>query len=399
MLLAEGILDLQAEIQAIRRDIHAHPELRFEEHRTSRLVAEKLTSWGYEVTTGIGGTGLVGRMKRGTSPRAIGLRADMDALPLQEGNTFEHRSKHAGRMHACGHDGHTAILLAAAKYLARHPDFDGTLNLIFQPGEEGGAGARKMIEDGLFTRFPCDAVFGAHNWPGMKVGQFGVTAGPMMGSSNEFEINLRGRGAHAALPHNGADPVLTATHLVQALQSVITRNKKPIDAAVLSVTEIHAGDATNIIPDSAIIRGTVRTFSIEVLDLIETRMREIVEQLPRAFGVVGEMNFLRNYPPTINDPEQTAFAVSVMHDIVGEQNVIFPIEPTMGAEDFAFMLLEKPGCYIFIGNGDGDHRDPGHGLGPCMLHNPSYDFNDELIPIGATLWTRMVQRFLPLGGA
>jgi amidohydrolase len=395
MLLAEGILDLQAEIQAIRRDIHAYPELRFEEHRTARVVAEKLAGWGYEVTTGIGGTGVVGRMRQGTGERAIGLRADMDALPLQERNTFAHRSQHPGRMHACGHDGHTAMLLAAAKHLSRHPEFDGTLNLIFQPGEEGGAGARKMIEDGLFSRFPCDAVFGAHNWPGMKVGQFGVTAGPMMGSSNEFEITLTGKGAHAALPHNGADPVLTATHLVQALQSIITRNKKPIDAAVLSVTEIHAGDATNIIPDSAVIRGTVRTFSIEVLDLIEERMKAIVAQLPPAFGVSGTLDFVRNYPPTINDPQQTEFAVSVMRDIVGAENVVYPIEPTMGAEDFAFMLLERPGCYVFIGNGDGSHRDPGHGMGPCMLHNPSYDFNDELIPIGATLWTRLVERFLP----
>jgi amidohydrolase len=395
MLLAEGILDLQAEIQAIRRDIHAHPELRFEEHRTAGVVAEKLAAWGYEVTTGIGGTGLVGTLRRGTGTRALGLRADMDALPLQERNTFEHRSQHPGKMHACGHDGHTAMLLAAAKHLSRFPNFDGTLNLIFQPGEEGGAGARKMIEDGLFTRFPCDAVFGAHNWPGMKVGQFGVTAGPMMGSSNEFEILLTGKGAHAALPHNGADPVLTATHLVQALQSIITRNKKPIDAAVLSVTEIHAGDATNIIPDSAVIRGTVRTFSLEVLDLIESRMKAIVEQLPPAFGVAGTLDFVRNYPPTINDAQQTEFAVSVMRDIVGNDNVVYPIEPTMGAEDFAFMLLERPGCYIFIGNGDGGHRDPGHGMGPCMLHNPSYDFNDELIPIGATLWTRMVERFLP----
>ena len=396
MLLAEGILELQTEIQALRRDIHAHPELRFEEHRTAAMVAQKLADWGYEVTTGIGGTGVVGTLRQGTSKRSVGLRADMDALPLQEANTFGHRSKHPGKMHACGHDGHTAMLLAAAKYLSRRPHFDGTLNLIFQPGEEGGAGARKMIEDGLFTRFPCDAVFGAHNWPGMKAGQFGVTPGPMMGSSNEFEITLTGKGAHAAMPHNGADPVLTATHLVQALQSIITRNKKPIDAAVLSVTEIHAGDATNIIPDSAVIRGTVRTFSIEVLDLIETRMKAIVEQLPPAFGLTATMDFVRNYPPTINDPEQTKFAVSVMHDIVGEDNVICPIEPTMGAEDFAFMLLERPGCYIFIGNGDGTHRDAGHGLGPCMLHNPSYDFNDELIPIGATLWTRMVERFLPL---
>ncbi|MGE0801444.1 MAG: M20 aminoacylase family protein [Lautropia sp.] len=386
---------MQAEIQAIRRDIHAHPELRFEEHRTAAIVAGKLRDWGYEVITGLGGTGVVGTMKRGTSRRAVGLRADMDALPLSEKNEFPHRSRHAGKMHACGHDGHTAMLLAAARYLSLYPNFDGTIHLIFQPGEEGGAGARKMIEDGLFNRCPCDAVFGAHNWPGLAVGQFGATAGPMMGSSNEFEIQLTGKGAHAALPHNGLDPVLTATHLVQALQSIITRNKKPIDAAVLSVTEIHAGDATNIIPDSAVIRGTVRTFSIEVLDLIESRMRQLVEQLPPAFGVSGTLDFIRNYPPTINDAEQTEFAVGVLRDIVGDENVVYPIEPTMGAEDFAFMLLEKPGCYFFIGNGDGGHREAGHGLGPCMLHNPSYDFNDELIPIGATAWTRLVERFLP----
>ncbi|NLD53615.1 MAG: amidohydrolase [Burkholderiaceae bacterium] len=384
-------------MQAIRRDLHAHPELRFEEHRTAGVVAEKLKAWGYEVTTGVGGTGVVGRLRQGSSSRSLGLRADMDALPIAEANTFEHRSRNPGRMHACGHDGHTTMLLAAAKHLSRHPAFDGTLNLIFQPGEEGGAGARKMIEDGLFTRFHCDAVFGAHNWPGIAVGQFGVTPGPMMGSSNEFEITLSGKGAHAAMPHNGADPVIAATHLVQALQSIITRNKKPIDAAVLSVTEIHAGEATNIIPDSAVIRGTVRTFSIEVLDLVESRMRAMVEQLPPAFGVSARMEFIRNYPPTINDPEQTAFAVSVMRDIVGPENVNERIEPTMGAEDFAFMLLERPGCYIFIGNGDGSHRESGHGMGPCMLHNPSYDFNDELIPIGATLWTRLVERYLPKG--
>ena len=396
MQLAEGIVEMQAEIQAIRRDIHAHPELRYEEHRTAALVASKLAEWGYAVTTGIGGTGVVGTLKRGNGPAAVGLRADMDALPLQEHNDFAHKSRHSGKMHACGHDGHVAMLLAGARYLAQQGRFDGTLHLIFQPAEEGGAGARKMIEDGLFRRFPCDAVFGAHNWPGMAVGQVGLTAGPIMASSNEFQITLRGKGAHAALPHNGTDPVLIATHLVQALQSIITRNKKPIDAAVLSVTEIHAGDATNIIPDSAIIRGTVRTFSIPVLDLIEARMQQLVEQLPPAFGASGTLNFVRNYPPTINDPAQTAFAAEVMAEIVGADQVVNPVEPTMGAEDFAFMLLERPGCYFFIGNGDGQHREAGHGIGPCMLHNPSYDFNDELIPIGATIWTRLVERFLPL---
>ncbi len=394
MQLAEGILDIQAEIQAIRRDIHAHPELRYEEHRTAQLVADCLSRWGYAVTPGIGGTGLVGTLKRGTSPRSLGLRADMDALPVQESNRFAHASKHPGKMHACGHDGHTAMLLAAARHISAHPSFDGTLHLIFQPAEEGGAGAKRMIAEGLFDRFPCDEVYGMHNWPGMKVGQFGLTAGPMMASSNEFHVTIEGRSAHAALPHNGVDPVLVATHLVQALQSILTRNKKPIDAAVLSVTQIEAGEAVNVIPDRAMIHGTVRTFSIEVLDLIETRMRALVEQLPVAFGATGTLEFIRNYPPTINHPAQTAYALGIAQDIVGEANVIHPIEPTMGAEDFSFMLLERPGCYLFIGNGMGEHRANGHGMGPCMLHNSSYDFNDELIPIGATFWARLVERFL-----
>jgi amidohydrolase len=396
MRLAEGILELQSEIRAIRRDLHAHPELRYEEHRTAEIVATKLREWGLEVTTGIGGTGVVGTLRRGTSTRAIGLRADMDALPVQEQNAFDHASRHEGKMHACGHDGHTAMLLAGARWLATHGGFDGIAHFIFQPAEEGGAGAQKMIDEGLFERFPCEAVFGMHNWPGMSVGQFGVTPGPMMASSNEFEITVRGKGAHAALPQNGIDPVLVATHVVQALQSIITRNKKPIDAAVLSVTEIHAGNATNVVPDNAIIRGTVRTFTIETLDLIETRMKAIVEQLPPAFGATGALHFHRNYPPTINDRAQTEFAVSVMRELVGDANVNAACEPTMGSEDFAFMLLAKPGCYVFIGNGDGSHRHAGHGMGPCMLHNPSYDFNDELIPLGGSYWARLVQRFLPV---
>jgi hippurate hydrolase len=395
MMLAEGILELQSEIQAIRRDLHAHPELRYEEHRTAAVVAAKLRAWGLEVTEGIGGTGVVGTLRRGTSTRSVGLRADMDALPLQEHNAFAHASKHAGKMHACGHDGHTAMLLAGARWLSQHGGFDGVAHFIFQPAEEGGAGAQKMIDEGLFDRFPCDAVFGMHNWPGMAAGTFAVTPGPMMASSNEFEITIRGKGAHAALPHNGVDPVLVATHLVQALQSIITRNKKPVEAAVLSVTEIHAGDATNIIPDSAVVRGTVRTFTMETLDLIESRMKALTEQLPPAFGATGALHFHRNYPPTINEPGQTAFAVEVMKELVGADNVNAACEPTMGSEDFAFMLLARPGCYAFIGNGDGSHREGGHGMGPCMLHNPSYDFNDELIPLGGSYWVKLVQRFLP----
>jgi len=393
MKLVDRIVQFHHEIREIRRDIHAHPELRYEEHRTADVVAGKLEAWGIPVIRGLGGTGVVGTLRNGNSGRSVGLRADMDALPMQEHNEFEHRSRNHGRMHACGHDGHTAMLLAAAKYLADHRDFDGTVHFIFQPAEEGGAGAQRMIDDGLFEKAPCDAVFGMHNWPGMKVGQFGVRAGPMLASSNEFTITISGRGAHAALPHDGVDPVLIATHVVQALQSVITRNKKPVDAAVLSVTQIHAGDAYNVIPDSATICGTVRTFTIEVLDLVEERMRRIVEQLPPAFGASGSMHFHRNYPPTINHDEQTEFARTVLADVVGAENV-FDFEPTMGSEDFSYMLLARPGCYVAAGNGDGSHRAAGHGSGPCMLHNPSYDFNDDLIPVGATYWVRLAERFL-----
>jgi amidohydrolase len=394
IMLIQGMHDLQAEMQAFRRDLHAHPELRFEEHRTAAKVAEALQRWGLAVTTGIGQTGVVATLQRGDGPRCIGLRADMDALPLQEHNQFTHASRHPGRMHACGHDGHTAMLLMAARWLVEHGQFSGTIQFIFQPAEEGGAGARRMMEDGLFQRFPCDAVFGLHNWPGLPVGSFAITPGPMMASSNEFEITLQGKGAHAALPHTGIDPVLIATHLVQALQSIITRNKKPIDAAVLSVTEIHAGDATNIIPDSAIVRGTVRTFSVATLDLIEARMTQLTQQLPLAFGATASLQFHRNYPPLVNHPAETALAAAVMRELVGEDQVDAQTEPVMGAEDFAFMLQEKPGCYAFIGQGLGQHRETGHGLGPCMLHNPSYDFNDALLPIGGSYWVHLAQRFL-----
>jgi hippurate hydrolase len=382
------------EIKALRRTIHAHPELRYEEVGTARLVAENLERWGIEVHRGLGKTGVVGVLKRGTGSASIGLRADMDALPIQETNSFGHKSTHAGRMHACGHDGHTAMLLGAAKYLAEHGRFDGTVVFIFQPAEEGGAGAKAMIDDGLFTRFPVDAVFGIHNWPGIPAGHFGVTEGPIMASSNAFRINVRGVGSHAALPHNGRDPVFSAVQIANALQSIITRNKKPLDTAVLSITQIHAGDAVNVVPDRAWLGGTVRTFTVETLDLIEARMRKIAESTASAYDCQAEVCFHRNYPPTINDPAQTKFAAEVMAEVVGEQNVDSSVEPTMGAEDFSFMLLEKPGCYAFLGNGDGGHREHGHGEGPCMLHNASYDFNDALLSVGSSYWVRLAERFL-----
>jgi hippurate hydrolase len=394
MKLIPEIQAARGEIQTLRRTIHFNPELRYEETQTSELVAQRLTEWGIDVHRGFGKTGVVGVLKRGAGTRSIGLRADMDALPIQELNTFKHRSQNAGKMHACGHDGHMAMLLGAAQYLAKHGDFDGTIVLIFQPAEEGGAGAKAMIEDGLFVKFPVDAVFGMHNWPGMPTGDFGVREGPIMASSNEFRIEIKGVGAHAALPHNGRDPVFTAVQIANALQSIITRNKKPLDTAVLSITQIHGGDAVNVVPDDIWLAGTVRAFTTETLDLIESRMRKIVAATASAYDCAAVVTFHRNYPPTVNSPQETRFAAEVMREIVGADHVDDSVEPTMGAEDFSFMLLAKPGCYAFIGNGEGAHREVGHGDGPCMLHNASYDFNDELLPIGSTYWVRLAQRFL-----
>jgi hippurate hydrolase len=317
----------------------------------------------------------------------------MDALPMQEFNTFAHSSKHPGKMHACGHDGHTAMLLGAAHYLAQNRNFDGTVYLVFQPAEEGGGGAREMIKDGLFEKFPVEAVFGMHNWPGVRTGTFAVSPGPVMASSNEFKIVIRGKGGHAALPHNAIDPVVVACQMVQGFQTIISRNKKPVDAGVISVTMIHTGEATNVIPDHCEVQGTVRTFTIEVLNMIEQRMRELAQHTSAAFGARCEFSFVRNYPPTINSSNEAEFARKVMATIVGENNVMAQ-EPTMGAEDFSFMLQAKPGCYVFIANGDGAHREMGHGGGPCMLHNPSYDFNDELLPLGATYWVRLAEQWL-----
>ena len=399
MKLIDPIIQFHTELQAIRRDIHAHPELSYEEQRTSALVAGKLGEWGIPVLLGMGGTGVVGVIRNGDSKRAIGLRADMDALPMQELNTFEHTSQHQGKMHACGHDGHTAMLLGAAHYLSRNRNFDGTVYVIFQPAEEGGRGAEKMIQDGLFEKCPMDAVFGMHNWPGLAVGAFGVTAGAMMASSNEFEVTIKARGAHAAQPHKGIDPIMIAVQVAQSWQTIVSRNIDPNDAAVLSITQIHAGSATNVIPDEATLIGTVRTFSGAVLDTIENRMRTIAEHTASAFDARVDFKFQRNYPPLINHPEQTAFAADVLRAMVGDAQVDAAVEPTMGAEDFAFMLQHKPGCYVFIGNGEGAHRDAGHGLGPCNLHNPSYDFNDALLPIGATYWVRLAETYLNKSGS
>ena len=401
MRLIDDILADAAAITTLRRDIHAHPELCFQERRTADVIAQALTDWGIPVHRGLGTTGVVGIVKGtrgdGSSPRAVGLRADIDALPIQEGNTFAHASQHPGKMHACGHDGHTAMLLAAAKYLARHRDFEGTVYLIFQPAEEGGGGAREMIKDGLFTLFPMEAVFGAHNWPGMAVGQFALKSGPIYASSNEFVIRVRGKGAHGAMPHLGIDPVPAACAMVQGFQTIISRNKRPIDTGVVSDTMIHTGEATHVIPEVCEIQGTVRTFTTEVLDLIESRMQAMAQATAAAYDCGCEFEFHRNYPPTINHEAETAFAQRVLAEVVVADNVL-PFEPTMGAEDFSYYLLEKPGCYFMIGNGDGAHREGGHGLGPCMLHNPSYDFNDDLIPLGATAWVRIAHTWLASAG-
>ena len=400
MNLHPDILAHAPALTALRRDLHAHPELCFQEVRTADVVAARLAEWGIEVHRGLGRTGLVGVVHGrdgGACGRAIGLRADMDALPMTEHNTFAHASQHPGQMHACGHDGHTAMLLAAARQLAQQRDFDGTVYLIFQPAEEGGGGAREMIADGLFERFPMQAVFGMHNWPGYPAGTFAVSPGPVMASSNEFRITIQGKGGHAALPHTGIDPVPIACQLVQAFQTILTRNKKPVEAGVISVTMIHAGEASNVIPDQCQIQGTVRTFTLELLDLIEARMRELSQHLCAAFGATVDFEFKRNYPPTVNDAREAAFAQTVMSEVV-DASAVREQEATMGAEDFAYMLQAVPGAYCFIGNGDGAHRAQyaggGHDAGPCTLHNPRYDFNDDLIPLGGTFWVTLARRWL-----
>ncbi len=385
-----------AALAALRRDLHAHPELGFEETRTADAVAERLTAWGVPMVRGIARTGIVALVHGrdgGACQRAVGLRADMDALPVREQNTFGHASRHPGTMHACGHDGHTAMLLGAAQELAQTRDFDGTVVLIFQPAEEGRGGAQLMMEEGLFRRFPMEAVFGMHNWPGLAAGSFACSAGPVMASANTFKVVVRGKGSHAALPHLGVDPVPVACQTVLALQTIISRNVKPMDAAVLSVTMLHAGEATNVVPDSCTLEGTVRTFSVQALDLIEARFRSVVAHTAAAMGAECEIEFLRRCPPVVNSAYEAAFAAQVMRGLVGADQVLAQ-EPSMPSEDFAFMLQAQAGAYVFIGNGEGAHRHSGHGMGPCMLHNPSYDFNDSLIPLGATYWVQLAQQWL-----
>ena len=375
-----------AGLTAIRRDLHAHPELAFREHRTADVVARHLQSLGIETHRGIGGTGVVGVVRGGRGLRAIGLRADMDALSITERNVFAHRSTIEGCMHACGHDGHTTMLLGAAGALAARPDFDGVVYLIFQPAEEGEGGAAAMIADGLFERFPMEAVFGLHNWPGMEAGHFAVHAGPVMASADRFDIAIHGVGAHAAMPHLGVDPMVAGAALVQAVQTIVSRTLDPVDAAVVSVTQFHAGEAYNVIPDRAMLAGTVRAFSLAVQDRIEAALRRVCDGVAATFGVRIEFEYRRGYPPTVNTAAEAACCARVASALVGAQQVTTTLPPSMGAEDFAFFLQHKPGAYVWLGNGPGE--------GGCMLHNPAYDFNDELIPIGAAYWVELVRALL-----
>jgi hippurate hydrolase len=379
-------------LSLFRRDLHAHPELGFEEHRTAALVAERLRSYGVdELHTGIGRTGVVGVIRgRGASTRAIGLRADMDALQMTEESEFAHRSTRPGLMHGCGHDGHTTILLGAAQYLAQTRRFDGTVVLIFQPGEEGFAGAKAMIDDGLFERFPVDEVFALHNWPALEPGRFGLNPGPMMAAADRVEITISGKGGHGAHPHRSIDPVVVAAHIVTAAQSIVARNVGPLEAAVVSLCSIQSGHpgAYSVIPREARLVGTARSFSTEVQDMLEQRLTELSESTAKAFGAEAKVVYERTYPATINNPAQTRFAGDVAAELVGEDNVVRNLEPSMGAEDFSFMLRVKPGCYVRLGQGGG--------ASGCFLHNTRYDFNDAVIPLGSAFFSLLAERGLPL---
>ena len=383
-------LPFLSELTALRRDIHAHPELAFNETRTADIVAAELARYGLEVHRNIAKTGVVGVLRAGSSQRMIGLRADMDALPLAEMNEFPHRSRHTGKMHACGHDGHTAMLLGAARYLAENPDFDGIAVFIFQPAEESEGGAAVMIEDGLFERFPVEAVFGLHNWPGIPVGQMMAMPGPVMAGTCGFEIHVRGHGCHAAMPHQGIDAIVTSAQLVQALQTVTSRTLHPCESAVVSVTQIHAGEAWNIIPEEVLLRGTIRTFKPEIQETVERAIERLCSGVAAANGGQIDVHFDHRYPPTVNSPAEARFCQQVAGEVFGEENVLTDILPSMGAEDFAYMLREKPGCYVWLGNGTG--------AGGCTLHNPHYDFNDELLTLGASYWVHLVRRGLPVQG-
>lgn len=389
MALIDGITQAQDELTQWRRELHANPEIGFAEQATAAFVAEKLESFGLTVHQKIGGTGVVGVLNRGNETRAVGLRADMDALPLQEHNEFPHRSQNAGVMHACGHDGHTVMLLAAARYLSQSQSFRGTVNFIFQPAEEGLGGAKAMIADGLFEQFPCDVLYAMHNAPGLPLGTIAATAGTATAAGAFFDINIVGRGAHGAFPDHSIDPVVLAAELINSLQTIVSRNVRPRDVAVLSITQVHAGDAYNVIPSSASLAGTVRTFSTKVMALIEQRMRDLAKGLEAAHGATLEVDFRTVFHPVVNDPIATATAVSVAQALVGQAQVECSLPPGTGSEDFSFMLEQVPGCYLLLGNGDSPTSHP--------VHHPEYDFNDEALGYGASLFAKLVERELAPG--
>lgn len=382
----DGVAALKPDMARWRHAIHANPETAFEEVKTSALVAEQLASFGLEVHRGLAKTGVVGTLKAGKANRAIGLRADMDALPILEANQFAHRSTVPGKMHACGHDGHTAMLLGAAKYLAASKSFDGIVHFIFQPAEENEGGGRRMVEEGLFERFPVEAVFGLHNLPGLAFGEFSIRPGPIMAAYDIFEITIEGRGAHAALPHQSIDPLPIAAQLVLALQTIVSRGTNAFDTAVLSVTQIHGGDTWNVIPANARVGGTVRTFDAAVQDRIEVEIARMARDIPAAFGAKAAFRYERRYPATVNHPAETEQAAAVAALVAGPDKVHLDRRPLMGSEDFAFMLQARPGAFMFVGNGPGE--------GGCMLHNPGYDFNDELLATGASYWVKLVETLL-----
>jgi len=388
----EHIRKYHRELQAIRRDLHAHPELGFQEKRTSDVVAEKLGAWGIEVHRGMAKTGVVGVVhgRARVSGRAVGLRADMDCLPMHELGNVPHRSTHEGRMHACGHDGHTTMLLGCARYLAETRNFDGTAYLIFQPAEEGGGGGQVMVKEGLFERFPANEIYALHNWPGLEPGQIAVRPGPMMAATDEIQITVRGRGGHGAMPHLGADPVVATAHIITALQTIASRNTNPVDAVVVSVCSMQTSQlgAFNVMPDSVELVGTVRSFRPETRELAERRVREIVAGVAGSLGASAEVAYRHGYPATVNSEKESTFAAGVGERIFGPANVIRDADPTMGGEDFSFMLLERPGAYIWLGQGGGP-------LG-CSLHNANYDFNDEVIPLGAGYLAALAEHALPL---
>ena len=385
--LREALTERVGEFIQLRRDIHRHPELAFQEHRTSDLVATKLARWGYTVHRGLGGTGVVGSLQRGTSLRRLGLRADMDALPIEEATAAEWRSVKPGVMHACGHDGHTAMLLAAAKALAHDVQFDGTLNLIFQPAEEGGGGAVRMMEDGLFEQHPCDAVFAMHNMPGTPAGHFVFREGATMASSDYATIRVHGTGGHGAMPHRAADPLVAAASIVMALQTVVSRNVDPMHTAVVTVGALHAGQANNVIPALATLELSVRSLDPEVRRLLAQRIKALVAAQAESFGVTADIDWRPGYCVLVNTAAETDFARQVALDLVGSERVTLQGPALTGSEDFAFMLEKIPGSYLFIGNGDGDSA------GACMVHNPGYDFNDDNIATGAAYWVALVERF------